>query len=110
MSLMYFVRHVEETEPAALPEGWFQPITDKADLPMTSVWPDGPGGNAIKVKIPMFDATDTESLTAAEIRGRRRMMEVMDYHQRVEKKPWRLDHCSPIIGIREGARSSASTC
>jgi len=28
----------------------------------------------------------------------------MDYHQRVEKKPWLLDHCSPIIGIREGAR------
>ena len=76
----------------------------QADLPMTSVWPDGPGGNAIKIKVPMFDATDTESLTAAEIQGRRRMMEVMDYHQRVENKPWRLDHCSPIIGIREEAR------
>jgi 2-polyprenyl-6-methoxyphenol hydroxylase-like FAD-dependent oxidoreductase len=105
MSMMYFVRHVkeEDAEPS-LPEGWFEPITDKADLPMTSVWPDGPGGNAIKIKVPMFDATDTESLTAAEIRGRRRMMEVMDFHRRVEKKPWRLDHCSPIIGIREGAR------
>ena len=71
---------------------------------MTSVWPDGPRGNAIKIKIPMFDATDTESLSNAEIRGRRRMMEVLDYHQRVEKKPWRLDHCAPIIGIREGCR------
>lgn len=71
---------------------------------MTSVWPDGPGGNAIKVKIPMFDATDTESLTAAEIQARRRMLQVLAYHQRVEKRAWRLDHCSPIIGIREGAR------
>jgi hypothetical protein len=105
MSLMYFVRHVrEKAAGTALPDGWFEPITNKADLPMTSIWPDGPGGNAIKIKIPMFDATDTESLTAAEIQGRRRMMEVMDYHQRVEKKPWLLDHCSPIIGIREGAR------
>ncbi len=105
MSLMYFVRHVQGgTAGPALPEGWFEPVTDKAGLPMTSVWPDGPGGNAIKIKIPMFDATDTESLTAAEIQGRRRMMEVLDYQQRVEKKTWRLDHCSPIIGIREGAR------
>ncbi|MFO7901952.1 MAG: FAD-dependent oxidoreductase [Planctomycetota bacterium] len=105
MSMMYFVRHVKQTDTGpSLPEGWFEPIADKADLPMTSVWPDGPGGNAIKIKIPMFDATDTESLTAAEIQGRRRMMEVMDFHQRVQKKPWRLDHCSPIIGIREGAR------
>lgn len=105
MSMMYFVRHVapEDAGPA-LPAGWFTPIRDQADLPMTSVWPDGPGGNAIKIKVPMFDATDTESLTAAEVQGRRRMMEVMDYHRQVEHKPWRLDHCSPIIGIREGAR------
>jgi hypothetical protein len=32
------------------------------------------------------------------------MMEVLDYHQRIEKKPWLLDHCSPRIGIREGRR------
>jgi len=105
MSMMYFVRHVDAADAGpSLPEGWFEPIANKADLPMTSVWPDGPGGNAIKIKIPMFDATDTESLTEAEIQGRRRMMEVMDYHHRAENKPWRLDHCSPIIGIREGAR------
>ena len=105
MSMMYFVRHAKDADAGpSLPAGWFDPITDRADLPMTSVWPDGPGGNAIKIKVPMFHATDTESLTAAEIQGRRRMMQVMDYHQRVEKRPWRLDHCSPIIGIREGAR------
>ena len=105
MSMMYFVRHLTEAAPGPLlPEGWFNPVRKKDDLPMTSVWPDGPGGNAIKIKIPMFDATDTERMTAAEIQGRRRMWEVMDYHQRVEKKPWILDHCSPIIGTREGAR------
>ncbi len=105
MSMMYFVRHVcpEEVE-LHLPDGWFNPIENKDELPMTSIWPDGPGANALKVKIPMFDSTDTESLTEAEITARRRIMEVLDYYQRVEKKPWLLDHCSPIIGIREGCR------
>ncbi len=105
MSMMYFVRHVapDDAQPQ-LPDGWFEPIRERDDLPMTSIWPDGPRSNAVKIKIPMFDATNTESLTAAEIRARRRMMEVLDFHQRVEKKPWRLDHCSPIIGIREGCR------
>jgi hypothetical protein len=105
MSMMYFVRHVAAADAGpGMPEGWYEPIASPAELPMTSVWPDGPGGNAVKIKIPMFDATDTESLTAAEIQGRRRMIQVMEYHQRVQKKSWMLDHCSPIIGIREGAR------
>ena len=77
---------------------------DGLQLPMTSIWPNGPRGNAIKIKIPMFDSTDTQSLTAGEIRARRRMMEVLSYYQRVEKRPWLLDHCSSIIGIREGCR------
>ncbi|KAA3660108.1 MAG: FAD-dependent oxidoreductase [Calditrichaeota bacterium] len=105
MSMMYFVRHVESKDGKShLPEGWFNPVRKKDDLPMTSIWPDGPGGNAIKIKIPMFDSTDTQSLTKAEVAGRRRMMEVLDFHQRQEKKPWLLDHCSPIIGTREGCR------
>ena len=33
-------------------------------LPMTSIWPNGPRANALKLKVPMFDASDTESLTA----------------------------------------------
>jgi len=70
---------------------------------MTSVWPNGPGGNAIKVKIPMFDSTSTESLTAAEIRARRRVFEVLDYYQR-GKETMALRCCAPQIGIREGAR------
>jgi hypothetical protein len=52
----------------------------------------------------MFDSTDTESLTAAEIRARRRAWEVLDYYQRTKGEPWRYDGCSPQIGIREGAR------
>ena len=105
MSMMYFVRHVPPGEARPhLPPGWLDPVRKKEDLPMTSIWPDGPGGNAVKIKIPMFDSTDTESLTSAEITGRRRMMEVLDYQQREEKHPWLLDHCSPIIGIREGCR------
>jgi len=105
MSMMYFVRHVSKKDAHPhLPDGWFEPVRRREGLPMTSIWPDGPRSNALKVKIPMFDSTDTESLTAAEIRARRRMMEVLDYYQRVEEKPWLLDHCSPIIGIREGCR------
>jgi hypothetical protein len=105
MSMMYFVRHVDPKQARPqLPEGWFDPVRAKAELPMTSIWPDGPGSNAIKIKIPTFDSTDTESLTMGEIAARRRMMEVLDYYQRGEKKPWFLSHCSPIIGIREGCR------
>ncbi len=105
MSMMFFVRHVEEKAASAqLPEGWFQPCRSPQDLPMTSVWPNGPGSSAIKVKIPMFDSTDTESLTAAEIRARRRAWEVLDYYQRTKAEPWRYDGCSPQIGLREGAR------
>ena len=106
MSMMFTVRHVAEQEAKPqVPEGWFESIQRKEDLPMTSIWPNGPASNALKVKIPMFHATDTESMTAAEIRGRRRMMEVLDYYQRQEKKPWRLNHAAGRIGIREGRRT-----
>jgi FAD dependent oxidoreductase len=105
MSMMAFVRHVpKEKAYPQLPEGWLNPVRAKDDLPMTSVWPNGPGGNALKVKIPKFDSTDTQSMTDAEIASRRRVFEVLDYYQRVEKKPWRYDGASPQIGIREGAR------
>jgi hypothetical protein len=105
MSMMSFVRQVEPAQAAPqVPEGWLAPLRSKDDLPMVSVWPNGPGGNALKVKIPLFDATDTESLTAAEIQAPRRTLQVVDYQQRVAKKPWRYDGCSPQVGIREGAR------
>ncbi len=106
MSMMFTVRHVAEQEARAqVPEGWFESLKTKDDLPMTSLWSNGPGSTALKIKIPRFDSTDTESLTAAEIRGRRRMMEVLDYYQREEKKPWILDHAASRIGIREGRRT-----
>lgn len=105
MSLMFFVRHRPDGKSARqIPPGAFEPIDRKDDLPMTSIWPNGPGGNAIKIKIPGYDATDTVSLTNAEIAARRRMMQVTDYFQRVEKRPWMFDRCSPLIGIREGRR------
>lgn len=105
MSMMFFVRKLAKGEvKPQLPAGWFQPIENPGDLPMTSVWPNGPGGHALKVKIPMFDSTDAESFTAAEIRARRRLWEVLDYYQRVKGEPWRYDGASPQIGVREGAR------
>jgi ribulose 1,5-bisphosphate synthetase/thiazole synthase len=103
MSMMGFVREVDKSEIQA-PEGWFEVIHAKEDLPMVSVWPNGPGGKTLKIKIPMFDSTDTESMTSAEIQSRRRMMAVLNYYQRVENKTWRFDGCSPQIGIREGRR------
>ncbi len=105
MSMMTFVRHVSKGKAGPqVPEGWFKPIRRREDLPMTSIWPNGPGGNALKIKVPLADSTGTESMTDAEIRARRRMMAVIDYFQRIEGKPWRYDHCSPRIGIREGCR------
>ncbi len=105
MSMMFFVRHIDESEfRSQIPSGWFESIEKKDDLPMTSIWPNGPRSNAIKIKVPLYDATDTESLTSAEIRGRRRALEVLDFFQRKEKKLWRYCHCSPRIGIREGRR------
>ncbi len=105
MSYMYFVKHVTtEQKKNEIAHGWFPPITSSDQLPMTSIWPDGYNANAIKIKIPMFDSTDTESLTNAEIAARRKMMSVLDYHQRIENRNYALNHGSPVIGIREGAR------
>ncbi|MFC1479604.1 FAD-dependent oxidoreductase [Planctomycetota bacterium] len=104
MSLMFFVRETDEDPPdTVMPEGWAEPLAEH-DLPMTSIWPNGPKSKAVKIKVAPFDSTDTESMTAAEIRARRRMIQVLDYYQRKEGKKWRLDHASPIIGIREGRR------
>jgi hypothetical protein len=91
MSAHCHVRHVEKKDAGPLlPDGWFQPITDSKALPMASIWPNGPGGNSLKIKIPKFDATDTESLTAAKIQARRRALEVLQYYLQVESKAWRV--------------------
>jgi FAD-dependent oxidoreductase family protein len=105
MSLMFFVRHVSgNAQVAELPDGLLERFQNEADLPMTSVWPNGPGSNAIKIKVPLGDSTDTESLTQVEIQARRNMMRVLDFYRREKGENWMLDHCSPIIGIREGRR------
>jgi hypothetical protein len=103
-SLMCFVRETAGEVKPQLPSGWFKPVGKKEDLPMTSIWPNGPGGIALKIKVTGYDNTDTESMTELEMRARRRMFEVLDYYQRVEKKHWLFDHCSPRIGLREGRR------
>jgi len=105
MSKMSFVREVSNEEfLQQTPDDWPNRILKKADLPMTSIWPDGPGGKALKIKIPMFDSTTTEGLTNAEIQAKRRTMDVLYYYQVLEKKKWRLTNSSTIIGIREGCR------
>ncbi|MBR6557115.1 MAG: FAD-dependent oxidoreductase [Clostridia bacterium] len=103
MSEMYFVREVAQEDLIAVyPDS--KRYETAADLPMTTVWPDGPGSHAIKLKVPRFDSTVTASLTDAEIEARRRAMAVMEYHRRAEGRPWNFDGMSPIIGIREGVR------
>jgi hypothetical protein len=105
MSKIFFVREVgDEGFVQQTPEDWPTKISDKEDLPMVSIWPDGPGGKAIKLKIPMFDSTTTEGLTNAEIQARRRTMDVLYYYQSLEKKKWRLTNSATQIGIREGCR------
>jgi len=103
MSEMYFVREVPaDALIDVYPDS--KRYETAADLPMTTVWPDGPGSHAVKLKVPRYDSTDTESLTAAEIEARRRAMAVMEYHRRAEARCWNFDGTSPIIGIREGVR------
>jgi hypothetical protein len=93
--------------PPALGERWPSesdvPASTAAGLHKISIWPDGPGGKAIKLWLPTVDATDSDRMTAAEIHARRCMLEVVDYYQRIEGKPWRLDHAAPMLGIRDGA-------
>lgn len=103
-SLMYFVCEVAGPASPQLPEGWFHPVERNEELPMTSVWPNGLAGKALKVKVPGYDSADTEELTALEIRARQRQWEVLDYYQSQEHRNWHFDHCSPAIGLRETRR------
>lgn len=103
-SLMFFVRERPDPVEPQLPPGWFKPVERAEDLPMTSIWPNGPGGKAIKVKVTGHGSGDTEGFTQLEMRARRRQWEVLDYYQRREKKTWLFDHASPNIGLRETGR------
>lgn len=107
MSLNFFVRRGSRRKSNhEVPAGYFPwtPYTRREQLPMTSFGPVGPRGKSVKIKVPEYDATDTRALTAAEVAGRRTMMRVLDFFQQVKGKRWQLDHCAPIIGIREGRR------
>ncbi len=105
MSLMFFIRHISDVNQLKhIPERYVERIERKEDLPMNTIWPNGPSSNAVKVKIHGFDSTDSVSLTMAEQTGRKKMLQVLDYYQRVENRKWYFDHVSPIIGIREGRR------
>jgi len=105
MSLMFFIRNLNDNKDITLiPEEYAERVHNKDELPMNTLWPNGPSGNAIKIKINGFDSTDTVSLSKAEIESRKKMLQVIDYYQRVEKRNWYFDHISPMIGIREGRR------
>ena len=105
MSKIFFVREVGEAGfVQQTPNDWPTRIFAREDLPMVSIWPDGPGGKALKLKIPMFDSTTTEGLTNAEIQAKRRTMDVLYYYQNIEKEKWRLTNSASQIGIREGCR------
>nr|MDO8084813.1 FAD-dependent oxidoreductase [Candidatus Sigynarchaeum springense] len=107
MSIMFSTRQASWFgKPRRVPPEYFPwvPISSKEALPMTSFGPNGFLGRSVKVKVPGFDATSTSSLTRAEVQGRRKAMQVLDYYQRVKHKRWEIDHVSPIIGIREGRR------
>jgi hypothetical protein len=107
MSMNFFVRsNAFRGVQYPIPPNYFSwaPYHRHSDLPMTSIRRVGRSGKTLKVKIPCFDATDTESLTAAEIEARRKMMQVLQYYQAKGHKNWDLDYCSPKIGVREGRR------
>jgi ribulose 1,5-bisphosphate synthetase/thiazole synthase len=107
MSLMFFVRKgLKSKKKKYVPDNYFdwQKFQKRSDLPMTSPGPYGHSGKSVKIKIPKYDSSNTESLTQAEIQGHRKMMQVLHYYQKVEKKKWEFDHCASIIGIREGRR------
>ncbi len=118
-SMMFFVREISEPVAPQLPSGLFKPVARSQDLPMTSTWPAGPEAKALKIKVPGFDSADTESLTALEMRARRRQWEVLDFYQRdfrgektglrdhprnARARHWLFDHSSPMIGLRETRR------
>jgi len=99
MSMMYFVREGHGAHPR-LPDDW---AGSGRELPRRSVWPNGPGEKAMKQWLFKHSSIDTEEMTAAEITVRRLAMERHAADLEAGKE-YRYDHCSPIIGIREGCR------
>nr|MDO8116073.1 FAD-dependent oxidoreductase [Candidatus Sigynarchaeota archaeon] len=75
-----------------------------SELPMISLKSTPSGNSGLKIKVPMFNPTNTLSLTAAEIEGRRKFMRVVRFYQNHGKFRWTVSHASPIIGIRDGGQ------
>jgi len=101
MSVMFFMREVPD--PEALPEA--APDAElAADPPMISRWPEPHGKLGVKVKVIGYDAADGDSLTQAEMAGRRTAMRVANHLRAGEQAALKFDHFSGRIGIREGRR------
>jgi len=99
MSVMFFMR--QAPDPEALP----QPTPDAelvADPPMISRWPEPHGKLGVKVKVVGYDAADGDSLTQAEMAGRRVAMRVTNHLRAGDRAAFTFDHFSARIGIREG--------
>ena len=100
MSVMFFMREVKD--PAALPAPTPDPEL-ASDPPMISRWPEPDGKLGVKVKVVGYDAADGDSLSAAEMAGRRLALRVAN-HLRGGDPGLKFDHFSGRIGIREGRR------
>jgi hypothetical protein len=101
MSVMLFMREVKE--PEALPAAAADPEL-AADPPMISRWPEPHGKLGVKVKIVGYDAADGDSLTQAELAGRRIAWRVANHLRAGDQAAYAFDHFSARIGIREGRR------
>jgi len=101
MSVMFFMREVKE--PDALPPATADPEL-AAEPPMISRWPEPHGKLGVKVKIVGYDAADGDSLTQAEMAGRRMAWRVANHLRAGDQAAYAFDHFSARIGIREGRR------
>lgn len=101
MSVMFFMREVKDAE--ALPRAERDEEL-ASDPPMISVWPEPHGKVGVKVKVTGYDAADADSLTRAEVAGRRMAMRVANHLRWGDYGSYKFDHFSERIGIREGRR------
>ena len=101
MSVMFFMREVKEPEALS-------PAAADAELagdpPMISRWPEPHGKLGVKVKVVGYDAADGDSLTQAEMAGRRMAWRVANHLRAGDLAAHVFDHFSARIGIREGRR------
>ncbi len=107
MSYIGFLRKRPVRSPKlVLPKDYFPgpKYQTRQDLPMVSFLRCLSGDKSVKIKVPMYDATETRGLSEAEIEARRKFMRVLEYYRAHGKRNWVPSHSSPTIGIREGRR------